>query len=496
MKYLILICSFLLALNHSEAQFIESEEIAIKLNSDKNDDYSVLPIGNNGVVLLNYQTNLYGKKGNLILSRYDQSFKKIWVNFVDLGFSFELVKYYQGETHLYCLLKEKDRLNIKLVQVDFINGDLVVVETRMLTDMKIEFFGVVNKKAVIAGEYNDRPVAELHKMFDKSSKVLSKLYRNNLKINSLDFDEDSGEIFLALLDSRKCKFEIITFDSEGKLLDQFELGDKKNAVLNLKYLKVSDNQKFFAGNFAENCSDYSSGFFFFQKNHSDGIKYIKFNDLNNFFAYLPEKRREKVSKRIDNKKTKGKEAKLRYRLNMQDPLIIGNEIIMVAEVYYPEYKSTTYFSRNNLPFMGQNFRTDNYAPRYRFSHALFAGFNLNGGLVWDYSVDMKNLDSEWLFPKVQAQPIDEKLLVAFPKDEKIFLTGIVKGNNKNVTSTVLLSENKNKNSEFTMELMSWFKDNFLVFGYKTPNSGFAGEPEEFFYLKKLTYDPNYNTPQN
>ncbi|MCP9747617.1 hypothetical protein, partial [Lacihabitans sp. CS3-21] len=154
--------------HHSIGQLVESVDVEIPLDNNLEDDFSVVSLDTNGVLLMNFQVSVFGKKGRLNFVKYDKDLKSQWTNTIDPGVTFQLVKYFKAEDYLFCLLQETDSRKIKIVKIDLERGDAITTESTMLTDMDVEFFAAIETKVIILGSYNDRPVAELHRLFDQT----------------------------------------------------------------------------------------------------------------------------------------------------------------------------------------------------------------------------------------------------------------------------------------------------------------------------------------
>jgi hypothetical protein len=469
-------------------QLSETVDVEIPLSKDVDDDFSVISLEANGVLVINSQSNFFGRKGKLIYSKFDNSLQKIWLTTIDPGDGYRLIKYFQSKNYVYSLLKEDDTQRLKIVKLDLDKGDAVITETKMLTDMDVEFFAAINTKVIILGKYNDKPVAELHRLFDLSAKVLPQIYSNHIKVLSLEVSENSKEIYLMLKDDKKCQFKFTVFDEDGKLLYMKDLGDKRHVVQNSKVLKLAKNKYFLAGNFADNCSEFSSGFYFTPVGDFENIQYYKFSDLQNYYSYLPAKKQEKIQKRLRLKIQKGKDPKIRQRLNLQQPILENGKVLLIAEAFFPEYKNNMSYSRNNLIHLGENFRTQRDFNNYKYTQSLFFTFDANGKKTWDYSIDLKNLESTVLTNKVQASFVNEGLLVAYAKDETIFIKLINEDKDPIEFSPVDLAKKENVFlSDVTVDLFSWYDKNFLAFGYKTVRNPNDIGNQEYFFISKLSF---------
>lgn len=493
MKYIIkstLVYLFFLVVPFiSMAQFEGVKEVMFRLDDNMNDDYNVLSLENENILVLNHKTNYYGRNAEVHFMKYDSSLNLLWKSDYSAGENFNFIKYFQGEKSLYCLFKETDKKNIKVLKIDLRRGDGMVTEAKMLTEMEINFFVATENKIAIGGKYNDRPVIELCRLFDQTSKVLPHVHANYVKIISLDVNEATNDIFVMLKDEKKCQFILSVYDYEGKLLEMRVLGEKKKVLISGQIIKLPNNRLVLAGNYGLHCSDYSSGFYILPLESNSKIQYFLFSDLQNFYAYLPEKRQEKIKNRISKRKSKGKDLNIRYRLNLHAPTEINNKINILAEVYYPEFKSTPFLMRNSFQTLQNNVIFNKDFNNYKFTHALICTFDFNGNKEWDYSIGLNNLESTILNQKVQISGLGENYLVAYPKDNFIITGTIGKNMELKEFNSFDLKTLKSDNNiaDINVDIMAWFKNTYLAYGEKTLKNDLGLALKEYFYITKLHF---------
>ncbi|NBA88572.1 hypothetical protein GVN16_22550 [Emticicia sp. CRIBPO] len=485
MLSIILFISFI-----SKAQLTQNKVVEFVINGDINDEYNLAPLKKDGLLIVNPQSSYYGRDSKVNFMKLDTSLNFIWKSTYKVALGYKFEKYFQNEKYVYSLFRETDRLNISIVRVDYATGDRVVTDTKLLTKMDIGYFTVVGSKAIIGGTYNDRPVVEMISLFDQTAKVLPQLHTNHLRINSIEVNEANALIYVMLSDQRNCKFTLSIYDYEGRSINSKILGEKNKVIINGKLLTLPDNQLILAGNFADNCTNYSSGFYLYPLLNDQKIKYFDFADLDNFFSYLSEKKQKKIRMKMLARKERGKENKIRHRLLLHDIQTDKQGITFTAEVYYPEYKSSPNLSLNSIRTLGLNTPLNSSYNNYRFTHAIICDFDFSGNLKWDYSIGLNNLESAFLEEKVQLTKIDDKYLLAFP-DENLIKTELVARNRKDKESYNLdLKQNSKKNSDdFSSELSSWYANTFVAYGMKTTRAEGGLNTKDVFYLSKLSYNP-------
>lgn len=491
MKSIYHIFIFLILTLPVSAQLVQGQRIEFERRNDADEENQLIPLQEKGVLLFQSKFENFRRKFSLDFYKYDSTLTLIWHNTYIPEESFEVLKTYHNKRYLYVLFKKDDKVDIGVLRIDFETGDKTYVEGSLLTNMDVEHFVVLQSKAFIGGKYNDRPVVVMFSFFDKTSKVLPEVHSNNLTINELDVDEHNNNLYLMLKNDRNCQFIVKKYSYEGKVEKTFNLGDKQTTPISGEIMNVERNgspHPVLMGNYADGCSLFALGFYLRDLTDYAKIKYIDFADLNNFFSYMNPKREEKIKQRIKQKKQKGKDVKLRYRLLLHDIAETKDGWLMVAEVFYPEYKST---SNNSSLSTWRNYRIGNDVyNNFRYSHAIICSFDRNGKLLWDNSVSLKEIESSELNAKVQVSLQEEYQILAFP-DKNFIRTVVIKGNEKvkelDTFDLKAGSEAEKIIDAERTDLAAWYGHSYLAYGYQSVKRGSELLSHDVFYISKLTY---------
>lgn len=473
------------------SQLADYQRVDIPINTNEDDEFNVITYGQEGLMVLNIKSNNFGRDQKLVFLKFDTNLKTEWRNEFAAESGYRLIKYFDNKDYLFCLLKKDDKTDILVLRVDVKRGDYIVSNLKMLTRMDIEVFTVVKSKAVIGGKYNERPVVEMINLFDQSAKVLPEIHANNIILNTIEVNPESGEVYVLLKNAKNCKLLLNIYTYDGKLSSTTILGEKKKLPVNGKILKTPEGGFMLAGNYADNCSDYSVGFYTHSLTGKEQTKFYDFVELSNFLSYLPAKRQERVKRRINNKKLRGKDVKLRHRLLLHDPVKTSKGNTLFAEVFYPEFKNYN----NNFTPLGRNYRwiSSSYLNynNFRYTHALICTFDNNGNLRWDNSISLNEIQSRTLDQKVQLTEVDGKFIIAFPDDGVIKTTIINQMDNVEQAENINLEEGTQDrrilNSQEN-ELSSWYEHVFIAYGIQSVKSPNGLIPADVFYLSKLTYE--------
>lgn len=473
----------------SIAQLVTSKTVTIPINLGESDAFNMISYEENGMVLMNAKTNNYGRDLVMYFTGFDKNLNQKWSSYLELGGLYELVNYFPTkEGYLYCLYKEENNSKIIISTLNVSTGDYVIAETQLLTPMVIETFGVIKNKIVLSGMVNDRPVIELLNLFSLTGKVLPEIHANNFKISNIELNQEEGLIYILVKNTRTCELTFKTYDYEGKAISSKDIGDNSHIPLSGKLVKLPNGEYMIAGNFADNCSDYSVGIYTYKLFEDQEPTFYDFLSLKNYLNYLSDKKKERFENRITKKKNKGKDFKIHQRIIINEPVASDDGMTLLAEVFIPEYK-------NNIPLglpMGRNYRwqTNTYYTfnNFRYTHVLVLHFNRKGDLIWDNSIDLNDFQSLTLDTKVQLTPAGNGYAIAYPDMGKINTVSVgpnVKSQEKNVLD--LKAEDRNILNTSHTELISWYDHTFLAYGIQSLKSANGLAPKDVFFISKLTY---------
>lgn len=470
----------------TSAQLVQGKRIELELNSGMDEDHQLYSLGEEGVLLFHSKEDFYRRKMTMDFVKYDSTLVQSWRSSFVAEEEFALTKTFQNQHFLYILFKKKEKTDIGVLRIDLQTGDKIYIEGNLLTNMDIEHFTILQSKAFIGGKYNDRPVVVMFSFFDKTSKVLPELHANHLLINEMDISVEDEVLFVMLKNDRNCQYIVKTYSYEGKNLSTLNLGDKQKTPISGRILNMDNGAPMLLGNYAEGCSPLSIGIYLQRLDGDSKTQYIDFSDLDNFFSFLNRKKEEKIKAKIRLKKEKGKEVKLRNRLLLHNIVPTPEGWIMVAEIFYPEHKSSSNGTFSNW----RNYRIGNDVyNNFRYTQAIICGFDHRGKLLWDNSVSLKDIQSSELNPKVQINHQGDFQILAYPDDDQI-KTVIVRKDEKvkdleSFDLKTSLETERITNTDDT-NLIAWYGHSFLVYGYQTIRRDNLTN-REVFTINKLTY---------
>lgn len=476
------------------AQLKPSVRLELATNSNLEESFDVTPLGTEGVLVTVRHGDYYSSQPvKFSFQRYDTDLKPIWQSEHKIDSYFEPVRSCQTAQFQYWLLRESGGDHIQILRVNLADGQTELFKGNLLTQVDVLTFRILDNVAYIGGNYRNRPMVLVFSFFDQTSKVLPGLYNNHIQLNDIQVDEQQRVVHVMTdaTHQRNCDFTIHTYSYEGKLLNTINLDGATNSLISGKLLPINNEEALLVGNYSTDCTPYSQGIYVTRIRNGEALtketRYVSFADLKNFFNYMKPKRQQRMMDRIVRRKTQGKDTKFRYRLLVHDLIPTADGLMLLAEVYYPQYKGST----NSMMFTGGLRSFDRFQDGYRYTHAFLCGIDNRGQLLWDNCLPIKDLSSFELHPMVQASRQDDLTVLAYPQDGEITME-VLQGNKvlpeKQALSLKKLVANEKVLYSEDEQLAAWYDQHFLAFGFQkiTPERSSA-PPREVFYLNKLTY---------
>lgn len=475
------------------AQLNQNQRIEFPISPGQSENYEVFTMGDRGALVVKRGNDYLGIRDEVWnFIKFDTNLTQVWYQTYTVEARFIPIMAYQSEYYSYWLFAEPDSDHFLFLQLELESGDLTIHKGDLLPGVDVRQFRVIGSKALVAGYYRSRPVVMVHSFFDQTTKVLPGLFERNVELNNVDVNELDGLINVITYAYRKgnCVFEIKTFNYEGKLLKSTKLSDKKYSLISGQIVPVNKDDSYLIGNYSNGCTSYSQGLYVthIQDNVPEEPVFIEFSDLQNFFNYMKPKRRQRMMERIGKRKSMGKENRFRFRLLLHDLIRTKDEMILVAEVYYPNAKSSTLVMSNG--FNRQYVRS---LGGFKYTHAIICGFDLNGRYKWDNSFAIKDLESFELQEMVQLTSVDDYYVLAYPQDGNIH-TEVIRKDKVVVESEKFEIKPESKNEKVLFNenanLTAWYDKYFLVYGIQrlgTEHTSVMGG-REVFYLNKVSYN--------
>jgi hypothetical protein len=217
-----------------------------------------------------------------------------------------------------------------------------------------------------------------------------------------------------------------------------------------------------------------------------------FLDLANFQGIFGEKDTEARQKKAQKKNKPANKYVSEVNLLVHPLKVTGDGVLFVGESYVPEYhpENFTEFDFYGRPYVN----TYNVFDGYRYTSALVAGFDKAGNVKWDNAMEIRNLISGELVPKVNVfYTAGDTLLLCYLSEARI-ASKIIRGNDVLEKLDFSAMEQMNPEDKMLTDtknfMVPWYGSFFLCYGYqeiKNINSS-ENKKRQVYYFSKVRFE--------
>ncbi|MFP4470399.1 MAG: hypothetical protein ACLFPE_06930 [Bacteroidales bacterium] len=321
-------------------------------------------------------------------------------------------------------------------------------------------------------------------------------------------DQKSGDIYAAitLYSSRKeSALYLNSYTRQATLKNSIMIATPRptQKLMNAQLNFVPGNEIFVLGSFNNfngsfsrsdetEAGEESEGFYIAKINagSQEFIKFHKLLDFKNITEILNNEELANVQNLIEKNK-KGREQTLYYEFLIHDLKTQGDNFIMLAEAYYPEYHQVSTMSYDfygrPMPYYYTVF------DGYRYFNAFAVSFDRDGNLNWSNGIKIWNMLSKRLLKKVECHVDNGEVVLFYNYDGKV-ISKVIDGYEQlgTIENTRLSTMHTNDvQIEADRGMIShWYKDYFLASGYQTLRNSTlgGGSKRRVFYINKLIFN--------
>ena len=497
------------------------------------DNYHPIPIGDKGLLVL-AQTS----RSSFGLLLFDKNLEQQWVTNGTIDEKLDYATSFYDGKNVYLLFSKFESNVYQVVKVYLGPGIIESFDIYSIDKIKISDFKAHQDVIYIAGSARLQPVILRTDLVNQNTKVLPTALKSEAELQSIEIDSTNGNLMASFLLKKGKNYDILlkTFDGNGRQISQviFE-PDSELAFINGKLSHTNDSLQFLIGTYGfrnqqTNTNNISQGLFL--NKLSDGEPatptYYSFADFTNFFNFMKDKERERMEKKIEKKRGKGDELKLNYRLLVHNIIQKKDGFYVVAEAFYPEYRyinnngyggfagngigsafspfgsgfnsfynpygwgwGRSILSNSNFGWGSQNALYNNNGKIFDgfvYTHAIVAEFDKNGKMIWDNSIEIKDLKTNSLKERVKASVVDDKVTLSYILGGKILRKTFKDAKRINEFDEIsVIPEDTNvkvRRSE-NEDLEFWYDKYAIAWG----NQKLSGDPSRrsVFFINKIEF---------
>jgi hypothetical protein len=345
--------------------------------------------------------------------------------------------------------------------------------------IRLTEFEVKNDAVIFGGNVNMRTVVMMYNFTAKKGVVLPGFYDERsslLQIVTKTEDDWVRVITSDRLPSKRYGITVRAFSTMGEPVFNETLQAKEDLSLtDGRIVNSSEGGNLLAGTYSiKRRTETSRGIYVadIERENQDKIRYYNYANLENFFNYMKERRKDRVLKRIARKKIKGKKLKFSYRLFVQDIVRQDDQNILIGEAYYPTYSNKNYSygygSFNSYdPYIGG--RSPQVFDGYKYTHAVIIAFDDKGKLLWDNSFEINDLKSFQLEEHIHLAFLENEIVMLYLFNQELKIkvikaSEIIEGKFTESLKLMYESDEMKSNDEELEGLKQWYGNNFYAYG--------------------------------
>lgn len=484
------------SVNAQESRTTLIERIELDIDDEDVSNFEVISLADKGLINVYSQRNSDGRAW---------TFKKLDINLTEvakeeivISKKYRFASSFVTKTHFHAMFRYKTK-GFKIVSLDLESMKVKEVDSELPKAFAMEKMVVIGENAVIDTKTRKEAFLTLINWSTGKSKIIpikvkganaKRIFFQNFQVLS-----DQSELFAFVTARAESKTDtyVIRVDKNGNKKEMFCLSEKYDKVISdISVSQMGNDEFIYTGTYSENNATYSNGLFFAKSIGSD-VKFIEsynFLSLNKFLEYLPERKQAKIERKQNRKAKRGKEMNINYLIASHDIIKKGDKYIMLGEAYYPTYRTETRTDANGNVTYSQVF------DGYYYTHAVVAGFDQNGGLVWDNSFELRPSYKPFRVKRFisVSEANDKEVQLVFSAGKSIFSKTIDNFNGKTIdekeAEIVSTGDEEDKLTwAASAETDYWYERNFITYGYqKIKNkSGDQKRKRKVYYINKIQY---------
>jgi len=484
-------------------------EFEAALNSDI---YELVPLGNQGFLVFFETRDVAGEGSkNWLFTFYNPSFAEIWKVNIPVVTDASYQNYIQNDSLLYLFFLNSDKVkpgtdNFQLLTLDLAKGLSFETKGNLPAESTFVKFCIAGTRVFLGLNLKNEQVA-IYSIDLKSGPIneFRITYPDENFIEDIVYDPFHSQVISIVsnyLARRQNKMFMLVLSVDAGFIYDMEV----SPVLTGKYLNTSkiyiidSTHQFLLGTYGSMASkmpsvnEYfgieSTGVFATRicEKKQEFMNYYNFMEFHNLKAGVSARDYYRLQKK---KERETPEYSMNYELLTHDPELHDSTLVLMLEAFYPEFRTVSDISYD---YWGRPVtHTYTVFEGYRFFNSILAGFNLNGELVWDNSLEI-NVSTANRLDKKAAYFFDGEPAILFYNDGSKISYRICLKNAELEPFTKLDLETSEFGDKITSigqnRLIHWYDYYFLAYGYHTIRNNLLAEKNErtVFYINKISLE--------
>jgi len=488
--------------------------IEIPATSDK-ETYRIIPCSAAGFLLFYKSTEAAGEnKVRWYFVLYDKFFQQSWIKSVPLNAGVDYTDVFHGRDTLALFFQspEPDRSippDFQVLRVILGKGAFILNNGLLPLQASMAVFSVV-KQTCFTGLNINNEQAQLMILDLPTGKQNFITVGGGTQTSFVAIDVDTSDMTVSAvvrkqLTKRFWDNYFVRMDRNGTVIGETLITtlSPERQLAESRIYSISASEKLVAGSYVLSSSvtdqqhqqgiAKATGYFAarFSGLAQSDVKYTNFLDLKSADDFLSERDIIALRKKAMKKNRIATEYSTDLNLLVHDIIHRDDQFILLGESYYLQYHTESF---TDFDFYGRPY-TNSYSvfDGFRYTSAIVAAFDAGGNLLWDNSMEIRNLISQSTDQKVSMYFKGEEAILAYLSEGKIGYKIIREGNTVEKTDYADLELSLPEDrlvGETKSRMVHWYDNYFLCSGFQEIKnlavSGNATKP--VFFCNKVQFD--------
>lgn len=290
---------------------------------------------------------------------------------------------------------------------------------------------------------------------------------------------------------KKREFDVIVLSEKGKTIERSLLSSldaaERQLIIDASVTRLGDGDYALTGTYNKKGKGMGNGIYFarFKDKKVGYLSNFDYSDFEHFYDYLSDKRKEKVTSKIEKKKGKGKDVTINTLSVSHKALVSSEGLVFVAEYYYPTYRTETV---TTTTASGTTTTTRRVFDGYQYTHAMAIGIDDNGKKIYDLHIPLHTNYKPMVVKKFLRMSSDTMNQYFLHTSGRYVYSSVITDNNiTNNEYEVLNKIPEGEKEKWSVSNgMYWYGPYFFIMETKkTKEKGLGGARKVTFYCSKV-----------
>jgi hypothetical protein len=479
------------------------------------DVFELIPCGEKGALMFYESTKQVDNENKAwVFIFYDNDLKAQWSKEIPVIQNLIYTKHQLAGENLYLAFQNRDKArsdvhNFQLLRINIFDANFSHTGVFIPEKAQLVNFEVVKNTFALGLNYYKEKALVLIKDLETGLENTIKIDDPPSFIEDVKLSADATELYVALnvyATKKRSSLYLNSYDVKGgfknsiAVVPALEYEKLMNAQINLE----DDGSMYVLGTFnslngklsrteEESPGEESEGFYIAKVANGEQVfvKLHKLMDFKNFTEILNNQELAYIQGIIEKNQKKGREESINYEFLIHEMYKDGDEFIMLAEAYYPEYHQVSTMSYD---FYGRPMPYYyNVFDGFRYFNAFVVSFDRYGNLNWSNGIKIWDMLSQRLQKKVEIYK-DAGDYVLFYNHEANIVSKVINGY-QDIGETEKSRIVTNHSGDVQLEagggmIRHWYDGYFITYGYQTLKNTTlgGGSKRRVFYINKMAFE--------